>query len=112
MVPKPKHKAPSSPQKKSGEGAKCKSAQQQPKFPSPPKDPFGHDKMGLSLQDVMTTRNLISARLADHDVCFREMAVARETHQVPEAPHVVDNNRQSDTQPMDVFDSMEDVVRG
>ena len=59
----------------------------------------------------MTMMAFISARLADHDVHFHDMAVSKEAHQVPEAPHVTDNNRPSDTQLMDVFNSMDDVVR-
>ena len=67
--------------------------------------------METSLQDVMATLNFISVWLADHDVCLHEMAMCREAQQVPEAPHTADNNRPSDTQPMDVFDGMEDAVR-
>ena len=59
----------------------------------------------------MTTLTSISARLADHYVSFCEIAMSRIVLQVPEAPYAADNNRPSDTQPMDVFDGMEDAVR-
>ena len=106
---KPKCKAPST-QKKMGE-TKSKKAQLPPKLPSPPRELLDHYEMGPSLQDVMTTLNSISAWLADHSVCFREMAMSREAQQVPEAPCAAENNKLSDTQPMDVFDCMEDAVR-
>ena len=65
----------------------------------------------LSRMSCMAILNFIPAQLADHDVHFCEMAIAREAQQVPEAPHAVDNNRPSDTQLMDVFNGMEDAVR-
>ena len=54
--------------------------------------------------------NFISGWLADHDDRFHKMAVSREAQQVPEASCPADNNRPSDTQPMDVFDGMKDAV--
>ena len=39
------------------------------------------------------------------------MAVSREAQQVPQNPCAAENNRPSDTQSMDVFDGMDDVVR-
>ena len=59
----------------------------------------------------MTMLTSMSARLADHDVCFHELAMSREAQQEPEASRAADNNRPSDTQLMDVFNGMEDAVR-
>ena len=92
MVPKPKRKAPSSPQKKKGErAAKSKRTQMPPKIPSPHMQLLGHDETEPSLLEVMNMLNSISAQLADHDVRFCEIDISREAQQVPDTPHVADN---------------------
>ena len=110
MAPKHKCKAPSRAQKRRGT-AKSKRAQLPPKLPSSTRQLLGHNEMGPSLQDVMTMLNSIAAWLDEHNVQLHEMAMSREALQVPEAPHAAESNRLSDTQTMDVFDSIEDAAR-